>query len=160
MRTVTREFNDYEVVETVWNYQKIHMKGADMQEVFSKIIEKLEVKRNIAEQLIMKNPHDEIDRIQTQTAEDFVSAYNDAIEVVKQEVEILLNSRICEKQKTNADRIRSMSDEELAGSRVDRIDFYTKSDISEYIGDFGGIANSIEEAIALEIKWLQSEVEE
>ena len=60
----------------------------------------------------------------------------------------------------NADRIRSMSDEELAGSRVDRIDFYTKSDIPEYIGDFEGIANGIEEAIALEIKWLQSEVEE
>ena len=62
--------------------------------------------------------------------------------------------------RTNADRIRSMSDEELAGSRVDRIDFYTKSDIPEYIGDFAGIANSIEEAIALEIKWLQQEVEE
>ena len=56
---------------------------------------------------------------------------------------------------TNADRIRSMSDEELAGSRVDRIDFYTKSDIPEYIGDFDGIANSIEEAITLEINWLQ-----
>ena len=60
---------------------------------------------------------------------------------------------------TQADRIRSMSDEELAGSRVDRIDFYTKSDIPEYIGDFDGIANGIEEAIALEIKWLQSKVE-
>ena len=78
----------------------------------------------------------------------------------EEEVEILLNYRICEKPKTRADRIRSMSDEELAGSRVDRIDFYTKSDIPEYIGDFAGIANSIEEAIALEIKWLQSEVEE
>ena len=78
----------------------------------------------------------------------------------EEEVEILLNSRICKKPKTKADRIRSMSDEELAGSRVDRIDFYTKSDIPEYIGDFAGIANSIEEAIALEIKWLQSEVEE
>ena len=64
------------------------------------------------------------------------------------------------KPHTNADRIRNMSDEELAGSRVDRIDFYTKSDITEYIGDFDGIANSIEEAIALEIKWLQQEVEE
>ena len=78
----------------------------------------------------------------------------------EEEVEILLNSRICEKPKIRADRIRSMSDEELAGSRVDRIDFYTKSDIPEYIGDFAGIANSIEEAIALEIKWLQSELEE
>lgn len=42
-----------------------------------------------------------------------------------EEVEILLNSRMCEKPKTNAGRIRSMSDDELAGSRVDRIDFYT-----------------------------------
>lgn len=32
----------------------------------------------------------------------------------EEEVEILLNSRICEKPKTNADRIRSFSDEELA----------------------------------------------
>ena len=64
------------------------------------------------------------------------------------------------KRMTQGERIRSMSDEELAGSRVDRIDFYTKSDIPEYIGDFDGIANSIEEAIALEINWLQSEVEE
>ena len=67
--------------------------------------------------------------------------------------------RDCRKPKTRADLIRSMSDEELAGSRVDRIDFYTKSDIPEYIGDFEGIANGIEEAIALEIKWLQSEAE-
>ena len=58
-----------------------------MQEVFSKIIEKLEDKRKTAEQLIMGNPQDELDRIQTQTAEDFVSAYKDAIEIVKQEEE-------------------------------------------------------------------------
>lgn len=64
------------------------------------------------------------------------------------------------KRMTNADRLRSMSDEELAESRIDRIDIYTKSDIPEYIGDFGGIANGIEEAIELELKWLQSEVEE
>ena len=32
----------------------------------------------------------------------------------EEEVEILLNSRVCEKPKTNADRIRAMSDEELA----------------------------------------------
>ena len=71
------------------------------------------------------------------------------------------SERECEhfKRMTQADRIRSFSDEELAVSRVDRIDFYTKSDIPEYIGDFEGIANGIEEAIALEIKWLQSEVE-
>lgn len=58
-----------------------------MQEVFEKIIGKLENKRKTAEQLIMENPHDELDRIQTQTAEDFASAYKDAIEIVKQEAE-------------------------------------------------------------------------
>ena len=31
----------------------------------------------------------------------------------EEEVEIMLNSRICDKPKTNADRIRSMSDDEL-----------------------------------------------
>ena len=58
-----------------------------MQEVFKKIIEKLEDKRKTAKQLIMENPQDELDRIQTQTAEDFASAYKDAIEIVKQEAE-------------------------------------------------------------------------
>ena len=76
------------------------------------------------------------------------------------ECDFNVNDLFEQKKQTNADRIRSFSDEELAVSRVDRIDFYTKSDIPEYIGDFAGIANSIEEAIALEIKWLQSEVEE
>ena len=60
---------------------------------------------------------------------------------------------------SNADRIRSMSDEELAKERIDRIDIYTKSDLEEFIGDFGGIANSEEEAIKKELDWLQSEVE-
>ena len=53
-----------------------------MHEVFSKIIERFEDKRKTAELLIMENPHDELDRIQTQTAEDFSSAYKDAIEIV------------------------------------------------------------------------------
>lgn len=60
---------------------------------------------------------------------------------------------------TNADRIRSMSDEELAKERIDRIDAYTKSDLKEFIGDFAGIVNSEEEAIKKELEWLQSEVE-
>lgn len=59
--------------------------GVSMNEVFEKIIEKLEDKRKTAEQLIMENPQDELDRIQTQTAEDFASAYHDAIEIVKRE---------------------------------------------------------------------------
>ena len=58
-----------------------------MQTVFEKIIEKLEDKRKKAELLIMENPQDELDRIQTQTAEDFATAYKGAIEIVKQEAE-------------------------------------------------------------------------
>ena len=58
-----------------------------MKEVFDKIIEQLEDKRKTAEQLIMENPQDELDKIQTQAAEDFASAYKDAIEIVKQEAE-------------------------------------------------------------------------
>ena len=61
--------------------------------------------------------------------------------------------------KTNADRIRAMSDEELAKERIDRIDIYTKSDLEEFIGDFDGIVNSEEEAIKKELEWLQSEAE-
>ena len=60
---------------------------------------------------------------------------------------------------TNAMRIRSMSDEELAKNRIDRIDMYTKSDFKEYIGDFNGIEFSEEEAIKKELEWLQSEAE-
>ena len=58
-----------------------------MNKVFEKIIENLEGKRKTAELLIMENPQDELDRIQTQTAEDFASAYKNAIEIVKQEAE-------------------------------------------------------------------------
>lgn len=63
------------------------------------------------------------------------------------------------KKKTNADRIRSMGDEDLAKKRIDRIDMYTKSDLKEFIGDFAGIVNSEEEAIKKELEWLQSEAE-
>lgn len=55
-----------------------------MQDVFEKIIEKLANKRKTAERLIMENPQDELDKIQTQTAEDFASAYGEAIEIIKQ----------------------------------------------------------------------------
>ena len=69
----------------------------------------------------------------------------------EEEAEILLNSRICEKPKTNADRIRSMSDEELAlflcnihepdedTIVIDDKEFFAETEILE---------------------WLQSEVEE
>lgn len=60
---------------------------------------------------------------------------------------------------SKADKIRLMSDEELAKERIDRIDAYTKSDLKVFIGDFAGIVNSEEEAIKKELEWLQSEAE-
>ena len=63
----------------------------------------------------------------------------------EEEVEILLNSRICEKPKTNADRIRSMSDEELA-------DFIEMK-------QFFALANNGTDGEEYTLKWLQSEVE-
>ena len=76
----------------------------------------------------------------------------------EEEVEILLNSRICEKPKTNADRIRSMSDEELAdyifGVSVHEKPCVLCSDDC----DFCELTD--EECKNKTLKWLQSEVEE
>ena len=58
---------------------------------------------------------------------------------------------------TNADKIRNMTNEELAESRIDRIDIYCKSDTQMWTGDFSGIAESKGEALKLEKKWLESE---
>ena len=68
----------------------------------------------------------------------------------EEEVEILLNSRICEKPKTNADRIRSMSDEELAEFLCK-----VKSDYQWVDHEFPS-----EEECGEWEEWLQSEVEE
>ena len=79
----------------------------------------------------------------------------------EEEVEILLNSRICEKPKTNADRIRSMSDEELAEwitnmceferhgepyKSIYNIDTYNEEEIHDSYGDL--------------LSWLKAESEE
>lgn len=58
---------------------------------------------------------------------------------------------------TNTERIRNMTNEELAESRIDRIDIYCKSDTQMWVGDFAGIAESKEEALRLEKEWLESE---
>lgn len=65
---------------------------------------------------------------------------------------------IKEVKHTNADKIRNMTNEELAESRIDRIDIYCKSDTQMWIGDFNGVAKNREEALKLELKWLESEV--
>ena len=61
------------------------------------------------------------------------------------------------KKMTNADRIRELTNEKLAESRIDRIDIYFKNNTQMWTGDFAGIAESKEEAFLLEIEWLESE---
>ena len=73
----------------------------------------------------------------------------------EEEVEEMMDSGVCEKPKTNADRIRSMSDEELADfieqvstDSMETISFGTK----EY--------EEIWEHKETTLHWLQSEVKE
>ena len=72
--------------------------------------------------------------------------------------------RMCgRKKQTNADHIRNMTNKELAESRIDSIGMYSNSRTKKremWTGDFSGIADSIEEALRLELKWLESEVPE
>lgn len=58
---------------------------------------------------------------------------------------------------TNYKKIKGMSVEELAESRIDRIDIYCKIDTQMWTGDFCGISESKEEALRLEKEWLESE---
>lgn len=70
--------------------------------------------------------------------------------------------RMCRKKsQTNADRIRSMTNRELAESRIDSIGMYSNSRIKNkemWTGDFKGIAKSKKEALMLELEWIESEV--
>lgn len=72
--------------------------------------------------------------------------------------------RMCEsKKQTNADRIRSMTNRELAESRIDSIGVYSNRRVKNkemWTGDFYGIADSKKEALMLELEWLESEVSE
>ena len=78
------------------------------------------------------------------------------ITFTEEEVEILLNSRICEKPKTNADRIRSFSDEEMAEflSKFDACDYCKKS-----VRDVCTVSDCDNIRKSELIKFLQSEVE-
>ena len=80
----------------------------------------------------------------------------------EEEVEIMLNSRICDKPKTNADRIRSMSDDELTDIILCPYDTAGKPEnIMPCVRD-----GNIQEPVSPEyckkcmMGWLQSEVEE
>ena len=73
----------------------------------------------------------------------------------EEEVEILLNSRIFDKPKTNADRIRSFSDEELAAFI---------SELNEGCLAGAGMVDCSNNTDCIDCKgvvleWLQSEVE-
>ena len=72
----------------------------------------------------------------------------------KKEVEILLNSRVCEKPKTNADRIRSFSDDELA-EFIEQVSTDSMETISFGTKEYEEIWEHKETAL----QWLQSEVE-
>lgn len=58
---------------------------------------------------------------------------------------------------TNADRIRSMSDEKMAADRVKCKRF---SNMTVWFGDFFGWAHTKEAAIERELAWLRSPVDE
>lgn len=60
--------------------------------------------------------------------------------------------------RTNFDKIKDMGVEEMVESRIDRIDFYCKSDEQMWTGDFAGVAENKEEALQLEKEWLEREV--
>ena len=72
----------------------------------------------------------------------------------EEEVEILLNSRVCEKPKTNADRIRSFSDEELA-EFIEQVSTDSMETISFGTKEYEEIWEHKETAL----QWLQSELE-
>ena len=85
----------------------------------------------------------------------------------EEEVEEMMDSGVCEKPKTNADRIRSLSDEELAEFLADseifspckNCDFHFVDEMNDdCIAPDGWICTK-GYAAALIQKWLQSEVE-
>ena len=73
----------------------------------------------------------------------------------EEEVEILLNSRVCDKPKTNADNIRAMTDEELA-KFIEQVSTDSMETISFGTKEYEEIWEHKETAL----QWLQSEVEE
>ncbi len=52
-----------------------------------KVVKQLEAKKEDCERLVMDETHDVLDKIQTETAEAFAMAYEEAIDIVKAGVE-------------------------------------------------------------------------
>lgn len=58
---------------------------------------------------------------------------------------------------TNADMIRAMSDQELAEDRVEHMNKY-RSPYKGYVGDFEGVRDTRDQAVAAELEWLKHEI--
>jgi hypothetical protein len=90
-------------------------------------------------------------------AEKNINALSFAIDLMQKYADGLLEEKT--RCVTNADQIRTMSDEELAEDRVHyRYGGYCTADEGEYYeGDFKGLATSYEEALLRERDWLKQE---
>ena len=64
------------------------------------------------------------------------------------------------KPQTNADRIRSMSDEELADENLYFISEHALKEGFHYTGLDGGYYKTAKEAVKANLQWLKSEVKE
>lgn len=58
---------------------------------------------------------------------------------------------------THSERIRIMSDEELAEDRVECMNRY-RSPYKGYVGDFDGVRDSRDQAVVAELEWMKQEV--
>ena len=57
---------------------------------------------------------------------------------------------------TNGDRIRAMSDEDLAEDRVECLNHF-RSPYKGFVGDFDGVCNTREQAVAAEMEWMKAD---
>ena len=104
-------------------------------------------------------------RYEKEIAEMFLKVFDDSEEKISCNCQHNNNSRDnepccrCDSRQTNADRIRNMSDEELAELITGRLNF----DCTDYCDSFSdGCAfrcNREERGLALTLNWLQSEAE-
>lgn len=117
-----------------------------MKEFIEKLIERLEGLREAES--------DKCKEYANLNMGDFLEKYNHGEYCYKNAISIVNQLAGEYKPKTNADQIRSMNDEELAGLTITYNDYcgeYYCSDEERY--------DSYEDAIKHEIEWLQSEAE-
>ena len=103
-------------------------------------------------------------RYEKEIAEMFLKAFDDSEEKISCNCQHNSNSRDnepccrCDSRQTNADRIRNMSDEELAELITGRLNF----DCADYCDSFthGCAFNCNKKDREIALKWLQSEAEQ